>query len=104
LIDKIFYDVQALKHKLGDMFIPGESDIPEKPFLNFADHCVNHWNSSPYNPKNMNFLYDKNDKLSREEFEQLTDYDKAQYKFYHLWKSGKLTMAQASKIDFFDLF
>jgi len=76
-----------------------------KPFYDFAAFCMDK-NDGPYNPDMQWYymrVYDRNDTVSREEFNQLREFDKVQYVLYHKWKNGEITKEQLKDFDWFEL-
>lgn len=79
----------------------------KKPFFDFASHCMNAFEYSPYNPANQPHrmtVYDQDDTLTKEEFQQLPKYHQVEYMLYHRWKKGEVTREQLKDFDWFELF
>lgn len=76
-----------------------------KPFYDFHSFCRSK-DGGPYNPDQQWYymrVYDRDDTLSKEEYEQLREVDKVKYILYHKWKNGEVTKKQCSELDWFNL-
>lgn len=77
-----------------------------KPFYDFHLYCKHGYEQSPYNPENQakfRVVYDRDDTLNKEEFEELRKIDKVKYVLYHQWKNGDVTEEQLRNIKWFEL-
>lgn len=72
-----------------------------KAFYDIEAFARDGFENSPYNPDKQAYfmrVYDRDDSLTKEEFEKLRKIDQAKYVLYHQWKNGKVSIEQLKKV------
>lgn len=78
----------------------------KKPFYDLYLYGKHEFENCPYNPEQQaiyRVVYERDDTISKEEFEDLRKFHQVQYVLYHQWKKGEISEKQLKDFNWIKL-